>query len=129
VRRASARPGNVRIVAVICGIVEHKRHSSLKHGGFSWPLGRVKLDNSELVGYTPLLFGLGRIRVRYDEIEDAEVTRGRRPVRTRSGGTIRLRMRGGHRGDVFITTVGDGYEDIARALTQHDVPIREIARA
>jgi hypothetical protein len=115
----------VRGVAVICGIVEHKRGPSLKHGGFSWPLGRLKLDDIEPDAIYPLLFGLGRTRIRYEEIAEAEVTHGLRPVRPRTGGTIRLRMADGNRGDVVITTLGSGYEAIAGVLSEHGVRMHE----
>jgi hypothetical protein len=71
--RRAAEPVRTRpaVVTLSCGKVEHRRGSSLRHSGFGWPLGRLKLDDAELVGYTPLLFGRGRIRVRYEEIDEA----------------------------------------------------------
>lgn len=109
--------------ALICGIGERQPRVPLRKTGFSWPLGRLDFDDVQLVGSSPVFFGRFPIRVRYAEIDEAIVTPGLRPFRT--GATIRLRMLGGERGDVTITTVDDRYQDVVGVLRGHGVRIHE----
>jgi hypothetical protein len=77
-------------------------------------MSRVDLRESDLLAYTPVLFGRWTLSVTYLEIDEAVVRRHR------WGGRIRL-----HRshGNVTLTTMGANYVKIATLLRAKGVRV------
>lgn len=75
---------------------------------------RVDLRESDVLAYTPVLFGRWALTVSYAEIEDAVLRRHR------WGGRIRLRRKAG---DVTLTTMGANYVRIGNLLREKGVRI------
>jgi hypothetical protein len=101
-------------VPFFCGVVQHHRESSFAKAGWGWPMSRVDLRESDLLAYTPVLFGRWTLNVPYLEIDEAVVRRHR------WGGRIRL-----HRshGNVTLTTMGANYVKIATLLRAKGVRV------
>jgi hypothetical protein len=81
---------------------------------------RVDLRESEVLAYTPVLFGRWTLTISYAEIEDA-VLRGHR-----WGGRIWLRRKAG---DVTLTTIGANYARIGNLLREKGVRVGDEERA
>ena len=102
----------------MCGVIQHRRRSPLDRGRWSWPFGRVGLEEVELRAYAPVFFGRFALHIPYRDISAAMST----PARWR--GRLRLRRRN-ESGDVAIVTLGDGYRGIGDVLRAKGIDVEE----
>jgi hypothetical protein len=102
----------------VCGVIQHRRHSPLVRGRWSWPFGRVELQENELRAYAPVFFGRFAVHMQYSDITAAIS----KPVRW--GGRLRLRRRN-ESGDVTLVTLGDGYRRIGDFLRAKGIDVEE----
>src|SRR5262245_28233017 len=107
-------------MAFFCGVVQHHPESPFAKAGWGWPMSRVDLRESDVLAYTPVLFGRWTLTVSYAEIEDAVVRRHR------WGGRVRLRRKAG---DVTFTTMGGNYVRIGNLLRDKGVRVVREERA
>jgi hypothetical protein len=107
-------------MAFFCGVVEHHPESPFAKAGWGWPMSRVDLRESDVLAYTPVLFGRWTLTVSYAEIEDAVLRRHS------WGGRIRLRRKAG---DVTLTTMGANHERIGNLLREKGVRVAGEERA
>jgi hypothetical protein len=98
-------------MALVCGVIQHRRRSRLAKARWSWPFGRVELRADELRAYTPVFLGRFELHIPYSEIAGGTTKRAGRV------GRLRLRStRQDGSGDVTIVTLDDGYLHIANVL-------------
>jgi hypothetical protein len=107
-------------VAFFCGVVQHHPESSFAKAGWGWPMSRVDLRESDVLAYTPVLFGRWTLTISYAEIEDAVLRRHS------WGGRVLLRRKAG---DVTLTTMGANYVTIGNLLREKGVRVADEERA
>ena len=83
-------------------------------------MSRVDLRESDLLVYTPVLFGRWTLTISYAEIEDAVLRRHG------WGGRVQLRRKAG---DVILTTMGANYVRIGNLLREKGVRVADEERA
>jgi hypothetical protein len=101
-------------VPFFCGVVQHRSEGPFASAGWFWPLSRIEFRDSDLLAYTPVLFGRWTLTVPYAEIAQAALRR------QRWGGRIRV-----HRsaGDVTLTAIGGNYGRIESLLRDSGVRV------
>jgi hypothetical protein len=103
-------------MSFVCGVVQHRSHSPLEKGRWSWPLGRLELHDEEARTYTPIFLGRFALRIPYSGIARAVATP------SRLGGRLRLQPADAS-GDVTIATLNDGYRRIADVLQEKGIDV------
>jgi hypothetical protein len=94
-------------VPFFCGVVDRHPGNRLARAGWSWPMSRLDMRESDLHVYTPVLVGRWTLDIPYAGIDEAVLHHHR------WGGRIRLRR---NDGDVIVTTMGRNYVRIADGL-------------
>jgi hypothetical protein len=105
-------------MALVCGVIQHRRRSPLDKARWSWPFGRVELQADNLRAYTPVFVGRFQLNIPYSDIVGATTKR------LRFGGRLRLTPRDGS-GDVTIVTLNDGYLQIGDVLRGKGIDVRD----